>query len=133
MEVKEIGGLTVGAIDWLTVFVEGQPGLIKGSYITAMGVCALGAIGLRESDCYESSEEKLAVESHAEALGLTADNCELTSAGACVAMANDRFGGVEKERKEYMLAWLEEQRSFKCSRWTAPPIEVVPQRKAVLA
>ncbi len=128
--MEEVKDLTVAAIDWLIEGIGKEDGLIRGFYDLGRRHCALGAIGFEEA----TTSPRCRVRSRARHLGLIDyHGFSLTHAAQCVTNCNDHYVGSPEERKTHVLAWLREQRALKCSDWTAPIKEVVPDRKAVLA
>lgn len=155
--MQEVEGLTVGAIDLVIEGIEAQGGktcYLWWDYKLCIG-CALGSLGFGHGDIkgWKTSDAF----SKAVRVGLITDSGDLQESTRVVSIVNscvfgdpylsnthskfitndefERFTESKHnaERGRRMLAWLRDQRALKCSDWTVPVKEVVPDRKAVLA
>lgn len=134
---KEVEELTIEAIDCLIEGIEAQPGLITKTFEKDGKVCALGAIGLRDLDRVSSMLMPSNVMERAQHLGLVKNldtRCVIMEyPGFVVSAENDDYKGTPEGRKAHMLAWLRDQRAVKCSSWTPPAKEIVPEREVAYA
>ena len=131
--MEEVEGLSVAAIDLVMKRVSGYAGLSRGNFKSdAGGVCALGAVGIRD-DPKKMDSETLG---RCLLVGLLKNTFmfSMTVAASTIATVNDQYPGTGEERKAHVLAWLQAQRDLKCCDWTPPARELSAdeRRKTVL-